>query len=154
MASVLMTSLLYRPPPAPSSHSPSISSRLRLFHRLSGHADLICLRGDRLIAEGPGYQDWEATHAALKAKRRVAVDKALKGDFRFFRELLNRVDGKVTDQIELTGDAPELTATDPTIVAHIQELLTHGNLRPYHPEYDALKRQLTTDGSDQEPANE
>jgi len=28
---------------------------------------------DDLIAEGPGYQDWEATHAALKAKRRVRL---------------------------------------------------------------------------------
>jgi serine/threonine protein kinase len=28
---------------------------------------------DRLIAEGPGYQDWEATHTSLKAKRRVRL---------------------------------------------------------------------------------
>ena len=30
---------------------------------------------------------------------RVAVDRALKGDFRFWSEILNRVDGKVPNRI-------------------------------------------------------
>lgn len=34
---------------------------------------------------------------------RKAIDMALAGDFRFFREILNRVDGKVADQVQDEG---------------------------------------------------
>ena len=48
----------------------------------------------------------------------TAIDKALSGDFRFFREILDRVDGKVTDRLDVTADSmsietyPGLTAED------------------------------------------
>lgn len=47
----------------------------------------------------------------------VAIDAAKKGDFRFWQELMNRSDGKVIEQIDLTADVnvqdlPGLTEKD------------------------------------------
>ena len=78
--------------------------------------------------------------AAIQELVAVAVKKARQGDFRFWREILDRVDGKVTDRLEVTGDpiatmGPEFYAS----VEKIEKMLTEGPARPYHPEYDALK---------------
>lgn len=42
--------------------------------------------------------DW----AALKAIAKKGLAKAKAGDFRFWKELMDRVDGKVLEQLELT----------------------------------------------------
>ena len=47
----------------------------------------------------------------------VAIDKAKGGDFRFFREIMDRIDGKVTNHLVSTEgqsimDLPGLTAED------------------------------------------
>jgi hypothetical protein len=34
----------------------------------------------------------------------VAIDKALCGDFRYFREVMDRIEGKVTDKLELSTE--------------------------------------------------
>ena len=41
--------------------------------------------------------------AGIKALARVGMAKALKGDVRFWKELMDRVDGKVLEQILLGG---------------------------------------------------
>jgi len=41
---------------------------------------------------------------AIKALAAVALKNALKGDFRFAKEILERVDGKVAEQLDLNAD--------------------------------------------------
>ena len=44
---------------------------------------------------------------AIKALAAVCVQRALKGDFRFAKELLERVDGKVLEELALTQKAED-----------------------------------------------
>jgi len=54
----------------------------------------------------------------IETLARKAIDKAKGGDFRFWKEIFDRVDGKVTDRLDLTAsgmsaeDLPGLTAED------------------------------------------
>ena len=54
----------------------------------------------------------------IESLARKAIDKALSGDFRFFREIIERSDGKVSDRLDVTGNStsienyPGLTAED------------------------------------------
>ena len=41
---------------------------------------------------------------AIKALAAVALKNALKGDFRFAKEILERIDGKVAEQLDLNAD--------------------------------------------------
>ena len=64
-----------------------------------------CFRGGR--PKGRSLQDQlrkmlndeESGEKLADALVRVAVDRALKGDFRFWAEILNRVDGKVPNRL-------------------------------------------------------
>ena len=67
------------------------------------------------IKVSAGGKDIEGSRLELLA--RVAWGKAMKGDFRFVKELLERIDGKVIEQIDLTADVnvqdlPGLTEKD------------------------------------------
>ena len=78
--------------------------------------------------------------AAIRELVDVAVKKAKEGDFKFWKEILDRIDGKPADRLEVAGDpiatmGPEFYAS----VEKIEKMLTEGPARPYHPEYDALK---------------
>ena len=44
--------------------------------------------------------DKETGEGLADALVRAAVDRALKGDFRFWQEIINRIDGKVPQQID------------------------------------------------------
>ena len=57
--------------------------------------------------------------AAIKVLIQKAYDEAKGGDFRYFKEIMDRIDGKVIEQIELNADVnvqelPGLTAKDLT----------------------------------------
>ena len=41
---------------------------------------------------------------AIQAMAKVGLSKALKGDFRFFKELAERIDGKVLERLDLTSN--------------------------------------------------
>jgi len=41
---------------------------------------------------------------AIRAMAKVGLSKALKGDFRFFKELAERIDGKVLERLDLTSN--------------------------------------------------
>jgi hypothetical protein len=45
----------------------------------------------------------------IETLAQVAIDKAKAGDFRYFREIMDRVDGKVTDRLDVTADGNALT---------------------------------------------
>jgi hypothetical protein len=38
----------------------------------------------------------------------VAIDKALKGDFRYYQELMNRSDGKVQEMLDVTTNGESM----------------------------------------------
>ena len=42
-------------------------------------------------------------YQALKALMAVGLRKALKGDYRYWQEILNRIDGKVLEQMDFTS---------------------------------------------------
>jgi len=50
--------------------------------------------------------------AMIKALVNVACQRALKGDFRYFKEIIDRVEGKVPDRIAVDTEATARTYTD------------------------------------------
>ena len=78
--------------------------------------------------------------AAIQELVAVAVKKAKAGDFRFWKEVMDRVDGRPTDRVEVAGDPVAMMG--PGYVASIEKiekLLVEGPARAYHPEYKAPK---------------
>ena len=57
----------------------------------------------------------------------VAVERAVAGDFRYFKEIMDRTEGKVKDQLDVTAismsveDLPGLTAEDLTAIAELHD---------------------------------
>ncbi len=64
---------------------------------------------------------------AIKALASVALKNALKGDFRYAKEILDRIDGKVMDQLDVTTDGqaiadyPGLNATQRNKLADMED---------------------------------
>ncbi len=60
---------------------------------------------------------------ALKALMAVGLRKALKGDYRYWQEILNRIDGKVLEALDVTTDGkaigPDLTLLSPATKAKV-----------------------------------
>lgn len=54
----------------------------------------------------------------------MAVNRALKGDFRFFKEIIERIDGKVSDKTEVKVVNPQPQQTPQQILAALRE--AHG----------------------------
>jgi hypothetical protein len=81
----------------------------------------------------------EGLPAALMS---MAVGRALKGDFRFFKEILERIDGKVTDKTEVKVVNPPPQRTPQEILQALRE--AHGHTVPEKPK--------ATDGSGEQPA--
>jgi len=46
---------------------------------------------------------------AIKALAKVGLKAALKGDFRYFKELTDRMDGKVLDRMDVTTNGQSVT---------------------------------------------
>ena len=62
---------------------------------------------------------------ALRALAAVCLKKALHGDYRFARELMDRIDGKVADALDITGaldTGRSLTDDEAAAVANIRAL--------------------------------
>jgi hypothetical protein len=72
----------------------------------------------------------------------MAVGRALKGDFRFFKEILERIDGKVTEKTEVKVVNPPPQRTPQEILQALRE--AHGHVLPDQPK--------ATDGGGAEPA--
>jgi hypothetical protein len=72
----------------------------------------------------------------------MAVGRALKGDFRFFKEILERIDGKVTDKTEVKVVDPPPRRTPQEIMRALRE--AHGFPDPDQPK--------ATDGDGEAPA--
>ncbi len=57
----------------------------------------------------------------------VAVERALAGDFRYFKEIMDRTEGKVKDQLDVTAismsveDLPGLTAEELNAIAELHD---------------------------------
>ena len=57
----------------------------------------------------------------------VAIDRAVAGEFRYFKEILDRTDGKVSDRLDVTAncmsieDLPGLTAEDLNALAELHD---------------------------------
>ena len=57
----------------------------------------------------------------------VAVERAVAGDFRYFKEIMDRTEGKVKDQLDVTAismsveDLPGLTAEDLNAIAELHD---------------------------------
>jgi len=63
----------------------------------------------------------------IQSLAQMAIDKALSGDFRYFKEIMDRSDGKVTDRLGVTAgamsveDLPGLTAEDLEAIAELHD---------------------------------
>jgi len=62
----------------------------------------------------------------IETLARVAIDEALSGDFRFWKEIMDRVDGKVTNRLDVSADGqsyldlPGLTAEELEMLAEMR----------------------------------
>jgi hypothetical protein len=56
---------------------------------------------------------------ALKALAAVCWDRALRGDFRFAKELMERIDGKVLTEMDLTSGGETITGGDERMQARV-----------------------------------
>jgi hypothetical protein len=65
----------------------------------------------------------------IETLAQVSIDKALSGDFRYFREIMDRVDGKVTDRLDVTADGNALTDC-PGLSPEQREMLAEMNDGP------------------------
>ena len=90
---------------------------------------------------------------ALTAIAAVTVSKARSGDFRFIRELLDRIDGKVTDRLELNGNPDIPLITDEFVQTLHRRLDAAGDVR-YHPDLPCINDILRAQGGDPAPAEE
>lgn len=60
---------------------------------------------------------------ATRALAEVGLKKALKGDFRFFKELAERIDGKVLGEFDVTSGGEAIQSGDAAYAAALVEKL-------------------------------
>jgi hypothetical protein len=62
----------------------------------------------------------------IKVLVQTAIDRAKAGDFRYFKEIMDRVDGKVTNRMDVSDDGqsyldlPGLTAEELDVLAEMR----------------------------------
>jgi hypothetical protein len=62
----------------------------------------------------------------IKAIASVAIHRAINGDFRYFKEIMDRVDGKAVNKLDVTasvtdaGDYPGLSAEQLALIAEME----------------------------------
>ena len=83
----------------------------------------------------------------------VVVAKARHGDFRFVRELLDRVDGRLTDRLEVSENLAIPIITNEMMDTLRRRFDAAGDVK-YHPDLPTINEILRAEGGDPAPADE